>query len=130
MIRSVTVINHLGEPLKMELGRPELSGFLIKEITGLGPPKANINSTENSTDDGSVFNSARLDARNIVLTMVLYPTPTIEDTRQLSYKYFPIKKPLTLVFETDNRVCEISGYVESNTPDIFSKQESIQVSII
>lgn len=130
MIRSVTVINYLGEPLKMELGRPELSGFLIKEITGLGPPKANINSTENSTDDGSVFNSARLDARNIVLTMVLYPTPTIEDTRQLSYKYFPIKKPLTLVFETDNRVCEISGYVESNTPDIFSKQESIQVSII
>ena len=71
MIRSVTVINHLGEPLKMELGRPELSGFLIKEITGLGPPKANINSTENSTDDGSVFNSARLDARNIVLTMIL-----------------------------------------------------------
>lgn len=60
-----------------------------------------INSTENSTDDGSVFNSARLDARNIVLTMILYPTPTIEDTRQLSYKYFPIKKPLTLVFETD-----------------------------
>lgn len=130
MIKSVTVINYLGEKLKMELRRPEKSGFLIREITGLGPPKANINATENSTDDGSVFNSARLDSRNIVLKLVLFPNPTIEDTRQSSYRYFPIKKPVTLVIETDNRICEISGYVETNTPDIFSKQESLSISII
>ena len=130
MIKSVTVINYLNESLKIEMGRPELSGFHVQEITGLGPPKANINATENSTDDGSVYNSARLDARNIVLKLVLFPNPTIEDTRQSSYKYFPIKKPVTLLIETDNRICETTGYVESNTPNIFSKQESISISII
>lgn len=130
MIKSVTVINYLNESLKMELGRPEESGFLVRDITGLGPPKANINATENSTDDGSVFNSARLDPRNIVMTLGLLPLPTVENTRQSSYKFFPIKKPLTLIFETDNRLCEITGYVESNVPDIFSKEESIQLSII
>lgn len=130
MIKSITAINYLNESLKIVMGRPELSGFHIQEITGLGPPKANINATENSTDDGSVYNSARLDARNIVMKLVLFPNPTIEHTRQSSYKYFPIKKPVTLVIETDNRICETVGYVETNTPDIFSKQESIQISII
>lgn len=130
MIKSVTVINYLNESLKIVMGRPELSGFHIQEITGLGPPKANINATENSTDDGSVYNSARLDARNIVMKLVLFPNPTIEHTRQSSYKYFPIKKPVTLVIETDNRICETVGYVETNTPNIFSKQESISISII
>ena len=130
MIKSVTVINYLNESLKIVMGRPELSGFHIQEITGLGPSKANINATENSTDDGSVYNSARLDARNIVMKLVLFPNPTIEHTRQSSYKYFPIKKPVTLVIETDNRICETVGYVETNTPNIFSKQESISISII
>lgn len=130
MIHSVTVVNYLGESIKMELRRPEKSGFLITNISGLGPPKATINSTENSTDDGSVFNSSRASPRNIVMSITLFPAPTIEDTRHLSYKYFPIKKQVTLIIETDNRTCEISGYVESNVPDIFSKEESIQISII
>lgn len=55
---------------------------------------------------------------------------SIEDVRQLSYKYFPIKKKVTLVIETDNRKAEIEGYVESNEPDIFSKDEGAEISII
>lgn len=130
MIRSISAINYLGEVLTIDLMRPEKSGFIIREITGLGPPKANINSTANSSDDGTVFNSARLESRNIVLSLVLLANPTIEDTRQISYKYFPVKKPLSLIIETDNRLCEATGYVESNSPDIFSSMESIQISII
>ena len=55
---------------------------------------------------------------------------SIEDVRQLSYKYFPIKKKLTLLIETDNRSAEIDGYTESNEPDIFSKDEGSDVSIV
>jgi hypothetical protein len=55
---------------------------------------------------------------------------SIEDMRQLSYKYFPIKKKVTLLFETDNRKAEIEGYVESNEPSIFSAFEGSDISII
>jgi Phage tail protein len=130
MIKSVKVTNHLGESITLELRFPEKSGFLIRAIDGLGPSKANINTTEISTSDGSMFNSSRVNSRNIVLQLTFLDKPTIEDTRLLSYKYFPIKKRITMEFETDNRIAYVAGYVESNTPNIFSVQEGTSISII
>ena len=86
--------------------------------------------TELATTDGSLFNSARVEKRNIVITMLFGFAPTIEDTRLRTYKYFPIKKPLTFLIETDNRLVETVGIVESNEPDIFSKDESNQISLV
>ena len=130
MIRSITVTNYLGDSIKLDLARPELSGFVVKSITGLGPGKANVNTTEVSTNDGSLFNSARMPQRNIVISLGFLWKNSIEDIRQLSYKYFPIKRNLTLLIETDNRKAEITGYVESNDPNIFSKSEDTDISII
>lgn len=133
MIYSIVVTNYLGDRIKLELGKPDVSGFLIKSITGLGPAKANVNTTEVSTSDGSLFNSARLSQRNIVLDMVFINTvygESIEDLRQKSYKYFPLKKSVELTIETDNRYVKTTGYVESNEPNIFSSQEGTQISII
>jgi len=130
MIKSVKVTNHLGDSIKMELGFPEKSGFLIQNIDGLGPSKATINSTELSTSDGALFNSARVGSRNIVLTLKLLPIPNIESVRQKTYKYFPVKKILKLTIETDNRTSSIYGYVESNDPVIFSNNETTQISIV
>ena len=133
MIYSLAVTNFLGDRIRLELGKPENTGFLIKSITGLGPVKANVNTTEVSTNDGSMFNSARLNQRNIVIQMVFVNSiygEDIEAIRQKSYKYFPIKKSVELVIETDNRYVRTTGYIESNEPDIFSKQEGTQISII
>lgn len=130
MIRAVTVTNYLGESKRFELAFPEKSGFAVQSISGLGPSKADINTTEISTNDGSLYNSARVNSRNIVMSLKLMFTPQIEDTRQDSYKYFPIKKRVTLLIETDNRICETYGYVESNEPDIFSSDETTQISIV
>lgn len=130
MIKSITVTNYLGESIKMDLMSPEKSGFIVQKISGLGPGKADINTTEMAMSDGALYNSAKLKYRNIVLDLMLLPNPTIEDTRQLSYKFFPIKKELTLEIETDNRILEATGYVEQNDPDIFSKSESTSISII
>lgn len=136
MIQSVTITNYLGEKLEMELRKPAKSGFLIRSIRGLGPSKANVNTTEVSTIDGAIFNSARLNQRNIVLDLVFVETgvgrtrKTIEDIRQKSYKFFPIKKNLRLQIKTNNRFVETIGYVESNEPNIFSSQESATISII
>ena len=35
MIKSVTVVNHLGESLKLDLASPEKSGFIVKSIEGI-----------------------------------------------------------------------------------------------
>lgn len=130
MIHSVTVTNYRGDSLEMVLAEPEKSGFAITNITGLGPGKATINSTEISTTDGALFNSARLSARNIVISLRYLWKDSIEDARQLTYRYFPIKQKVTLLFKTDNREAEIEGYVESNEPNIFSDAEGADISII
>lgn len=132
MIKSVTITNYLGDSIKLVLRRPEESGFLIKSIGGLGPAGANINTTEVSTDDGGIFNSARLKQRNITMSLLFVETDfeTIEDIRQKTYKYFPEKKNLTFLIETDNRILKTTGYVESNEPNIFSDKEGCSISII
>lgn len=130
MIQKITVTNHLDESMTMELGFPEKSGFLIRSIEGLGPTKADIATTEMSAMDGAIYNSARAQARNVVLSLTFLEFPTIETTRQLSYKYFPLKKRVKLEIVSDNRSVYVYGYVESNEPDIFSKQEGTTISLI
>lgn len=132
MIKSIKVTNYLGESIKLELARPDLSGFVVKSITGLGPGKATVNTSDIITTDGGMFNSARLPSRNIVISLgfLWKDEQSIETTRQLSYKYFPIKRKVNLVIETDNRLAEIEGHVESNDPTIFSNAEGTDISIV
>lgn len=130
MIKSIKVTNPKGESLVLDLFHPEKSGLIVRSISGLGPPKANINSTDLATADGALYSSARASTRNIVFNLQFMFAPTIEDSRQLTYKYFPLKKLVKIEVETDNRSLETSGYVESNQPDIFSKEETTQISIL
>lgn len=130
MIKSVTITNHLDESIKLDLFNPEESGFIIKSIEGLGPVKANINFKELATNDGSIDNSARLSSRNIVMSLQFMESPTIEETRLKSYKYFPIKRNINFLIETDSRICETIGRVETNVPTIFSNAEGCQISIL
>lgn len=131
MIKSVTVINHFGESLKLKLTRPEQSGFLIKNIDGLGPGKATVNTTKVATSDGARFNSAFSDQRDITLSLLFIETDTesIEDLRHKTYKYFPKKYEVELVIETDKRTSKIKGIVESNEPEIFSSAEGCVITI-
>lgn len=130
MIKSITVTNHNHESLTLDLFHPELSGLNVQNIDGLGPTNADINSTEVATIDGGIFTSARQGQRNIVFTFAMMFDPLVEDSRLKVYKYFPVKKRIYLEFQTDRRHVETEGYVESNVPDIFSKEETTQVSII
>ena len=130
MIKSVTITNHLNESIKLDLFNPEESGFIIKSIEGLGPVKANVNFKELATNDGAIDNSARLSSRNIVMSLQFMESPTIEETRLKSYKYFPIKRNIKFLIETDSRICETIGRVETNVPTIFSNAEGCQISIL
>lgn len=130
MIKTITVTTHLGDSVTLDLARPELSGFAVMSIEGLGPGKATINTADMSTIDGSIFSSAKLPKRNILMSLRYLWQDSIEDVRQRSYKYFPIKQNITLTIETDNRHVEIDGYVESNSPHIFSRDSWTDISII
>lgn len=133
MLKRIYVTNHLGERVECKIDGVEAeneSGLIITSIDGLGPVKATINMTEIPSSDGSIYNSSRLSNRNIVLKAVFTHASSIEEARHLSYKYFPINKKITLQIETDTRTVQTEGYVESNEPDIFSKQSSFQVSIV
>lgn len=132
MIRSITATSHLGDTIKLGLFNPEDSGYIIQSISGLGAGKADINTSKMATADGALFNSSRLDERNIVLSLMYYPISgkTVEDLRQQTYKFFPIKRKVILRIETDNRDVEIVGYVETNESLIFSDKEGVDISII
>ena len=130
MIKSLTVTNPTGESIRLELTRPEKSGFYIENIEGLGPANATVNITESATVDGGYYTSSHVSTRNIVLTLGFLYEKGIEDMRHESYRYFPLKKQIKLLIETDNRTCMTHGYVESNEPNIFSERETTQISIL
>lgn len=130
MIKTVTVTNYLGESLTLELSNPFDIGINVRSIEGVGPPKGNVNYTEIASGDGGQFNSARASIRNITMQLGLMPVPTVEESRHRVYKYFPLDQQVTLRFETDKRLCEITGWVEECEPDIFSDDETIDVSIV
>lgn len=129
MLKRFVITNHLGESITLDLLHPEYSGFIVKKVDGLGPVKANINFTELATNDGSIDNSARLESRDIVFDLIFLDDPSIEENRLKSYKYFPVKRKIKILVETDNRLCETSGRVELNEPAIFEKQTGCQISI-
>ena len=116
----------------MDLFDPEESGLLITDISGIGSPGADVNTTDYVTSDGSLFTGTRAKSRQIIMKIQPIDSTSkesIETCRQKTYRYFPIKHNISLTFETDNRTSVIHGYVSKNEPTIFSKSEEIQIDI-
>jgi len=130
LIRQVNIINDLGERLIMELDSPEKSGLIVLNIEGIGPEKANLNIDDSSNVDGGIFNSAKIPTRNIRFSLRFWDLPSIEQNRRKTYRYFPLTKKIKMEFITDFRQAYIYGVVESNTPNIFSKEEGCSISVL
>lgn len=129
MIQSLTIINGKNS-IELELLKPDKSGYLLSDITGIDPGIATINTTDLANIDGSRYNSSRIDQRNIVASFYLLEQPEVEDTRQKMYKYISLKDKVTLKIKTKNNTSMIDGYVESIEVPIFEEHESMQVSFI
>ena len=133
MVKEVTITNYLGNEMTYSFDNPTIddkTGLFITEIEGLGPVKATVNMTQLATADGDIYNSSRLAGRNIVIKARFTYADTIEEARLMSYKYFPIGHKLKFKIQTENRLAETEGYVESNEPNIFSKESDMQVSVL
>jgi hypothetical protein len=120
-------------PLDPE-GKAETDLIQIRNIEGLDPVKASVSTSLYGSVDGAAYAGSSVASRNIVLT--LHPNPdwdewTYEGLRKLLYAYFMPKKPVRLIFDSDNMSpVEISGIVEDNASSMFSKDPEFQVSII
>lgn len=120
----LSVVNARGETLKLTQNKD----YTVFKIEGLTPPKATINTSVNATTDGSNVNSTRLEDRNIVLYLTI--NGEVETNRIKLYKYFPVKKTVTLYFSNGTRDVYIEGTVELIECDLFSNRQVAQISII
>ena len=138
MIKSVTVTNYRGDSLEMPLEWPNPSGLLISKIDGITPGNVQVNSQDFAVLDGGVYNSSRMQTRNITIEFYYgrgsqvadIDNHDVETSRHIAYRYFPVKTQVRLDFLTDERSLSIWGYVEGNDTDIFSEHEKGQVSIV
>lgn len=121
----LTVENAAGEQLEITDNE---EAFLLMSITGLNPVNASVATSSIHGMDGTMFNSSKLNERNIAFTVKLLGD--IESNRQLMYRYVKSRGYLKLYIESNNRRVYIDGYVESIDCDIFTNFETIQVSVI
>lgn len=129
MISEISSTTKSGERLTIELRDPYSSGIAIKEITGLGPVKADLSMDRFALIDGAFLKGVRVGTRNVVLTLI----PLGEDIQQLRrklYKYFGVSETISLEVITDWVSAKSDFIVESVEPNIFSERQEIQVSLI
>lgn len=124
LMYSLKVENDRGNTLELT-NNPNYTVF---KIEGLNPPHATINSSVNTTSDGSKVNSVRLENRNIVIYVAI--NGEIETNRINLYKYFPVKKTVKLYFTNGSRDVHIEGAVELIECDLFTNRQVAQISII
>lgn len=117
--------NSLGEVLTLTQNE---YNWQVAEITGLNPPAAQINLTALAGQDGAVFNSSKLDTRNIVIMLRL--RGDVEANRQLLYRFFRTKDACTFYFSNNNRDVFIRGRVETCEVNLFEYGQMMQISII
>ena len=121
---SLKVENDRGNTLELT-NNPK---YTVYKIEGLNPPHATINSSVNTTTDGSNINSVRLENRNIVIYVAI--NGDVEASRINLYKYFPVKKTVKLYFSNSSRKIYIEGTVELIECDLFTNRQVAQISII
>src|SRR6266542_614762 len=118
----------------VSLGTEATDPIQIKNIEGLGPVDATVNTAQYGSIDGEFYNGSVVGKRNIVLTVGLnpnYASQSMEFLRQCLYQYFMPKSAVSLRFaSTHMPEVSIDGVVESFEPNMFSKDPEIQVSII
>lgn len=102
--------------------------YQLINIDGLNPPPAIINTATIAGMDGALFNSSRLETRNIVLTVII--NGDVEANRLRLYSYFRTKSWCKFYFANDTLDVTIEGYVQTVECNMFTNKVTAQISII
>lgn len=137
MLTTLEVYSALDTPPDVPLvlgSREDTDPIHIREITGLGPVKADIATSSYGASDGAYQTGAVIGYRNIVIKVGFNPdwvNDTVASLREKLYAYFMTKRGVRLRFFRDNLpTVEIAGTVETCEPNIFSKDPEVQISIL
>lgn len=132
MIKTVSVVNQFGDEISTNFVGAYEAPYVITKIEGHGPVGADINLTQFATNDGAMYNSARVGERTMTLTLavVAQPGKTIEHARRWIYKTYAVKNRVEMAFVTDTGTYIITGYVEKCEPDIFEKITKVKITIV
>ena len=132
MIKTVSVVNQFGDEISTNFVGVYEAPYVITKIEGHGPVGADINLTQFATNDGAMYNSARVGERVLSLTLavVAQPGKTIEHARRWIYKTYAVKNRVTMVFTTDTGTYIMTGHVEKCEPDIFDKITKVKITIV
>lgn len=104
------------------------TNFQVINITGLNPPKAQINTTKVASVEGTKFNSSMLNERNIVITIKL--NGDVENNRIKLYSFFRPKEWCKFYYKNTNRDVFIEGYTEAVECNLFDNKQIMQVSLL
>lgn len=99
----------------------------ITNIEGIDPAEAVINTTKNAGADGSVYNSAYVNDRQITITLCV--NAPVEVNRIALYRFFKPKFPVTLYYKNATRDVYITGYVQSMQIGFFDKKQTVQIVV-
>ena len=116
--------NEYGEQLELTNNK----NYTVYKIEGLEPPNATINTSPIANSDGSRYNSARTDERNIVIYLVI--EGDCETNRINLYKYVRTKRYIKVYCKNATRNVYTEGYVESMPIGYFEMKQAIQISIL
>ena len=131
MIQTIWVKNPSGNILELNLRSSDQEvGLIVFNLTGLGPPKATVNSSGGPNFDGVRVTSVGADARHLLLTLAVANGLILEeDAKQKIYTFFPIKQEITFGIKTDRKDVYISAIVEENEFNQFAKVENAVISL-
>lgn len=132
MLDKVVITTPSGEILTLELG--DLStGIFIKEISGLGPVKATVVSSNYAGRDGVQFQTSRRESRDIIMKLGLdsrYGGSSVAEIRHHLYRYFMPKSDVKLTFfMTSGLEVDIWGHVEDVQAPMFVQKPEATITI-
>lgn len=133
MLETIEVTNAAGASLTLPM-EDVIAGYPVVGVEGLDPVRAVLVSSSYATQDGSQYQTARREERDIKLMLKLEPNyatnETVRALRSNLYAYFMPKSAVTLKFTlVEELEVEIEGRVETCEAAIFAKEPAVNISI-
>ena len=131
MIKTITYRNAAGDSIVFPAGFSAASPFVLQDASGVLEAKADTFTTGGALSDGVTWQGSRLKERNIVLTVRDNPRSDHATNRARLFTVFKFKEEGVVTVSNENGVVRsIGAVVESVTPDLKSRSNSYQISLL
>lgn len=136
MLSRIRITNETDDSIDFRMGRTSSShAFSIENLDGTGPVKADVAFTNYTLIPGGVFHSANQGIRNITIQASLKPDYSANQSvgdlfTLLNERIIPGEKVRLNFYHDDIWTHWIDGYVETQEPNRFTKEPTVDISIV